>query len=389
MSSGISSHRIRETYVDHLRIALSALVIVFHLTTQYGNVGRWPYQETQSDILSQSVYGIPFAIVQAFLMPLWFGVAGYFSAQTITRRGAWSFLSQRAVRLGVPMLLYDLLVQPTLWYLNGRAAATENRPVWLYLIQPAFSEGIGSGPLWYLLELLIFSAVLAGIAARWPDVAARPIASVPSTRHLIYLGLGIAVMAFMARLVVPMTQTTPFLNLPLGDWPKHAGLFGAGVLAARGQWLRRLPLMVGAGGLGISLGMLAALPPVVAGAFLAEGRLDALAFLGGWSWQAAFYAGWDSLVAVGMCAAALVFFRERMNAPGRLTGLSASAYAVYLIHTPVTVTIGYALSGLAVHPLLKWLIASLIAVPSCFAIAHLVLRRIPPLQRLLFRNPSS
>ncbi len=389
MSSGKSSAPVRDLHIDHLRIGLSALVIVFHLSTQYGNVGRWPYQETKSDILSQSVYGIPFAIVQAFLMPLWFLVAGYFSAQTIARRGARSFLAQRLFRLGVPMLLYDLLVQPTLWYLNGLAAGTETRPIWLYLVQPPFSEGIGSGPLWYLLELLIFSGVLAGIAARWPDVVARPIGILPRTRHLIYLGLGISVLAFLARLVVPMTQTTPFLNLPLGDWPKHAGLFCAGVLAARGHWLRRMPVMVGAGGLGISLGMLAALPPVIAGAFLAEGRLDALAFLGGWSWQAAFYAGWDSFVAVGMCAAALIFFRERLNTPGRLTGLSASAYAVYLIHTPVTVTMGYAMSGLAVHPLAKWLIASLIAVPSCFAIAHLILRRIPPLQRLLFSNPTS
>ena len=389
MLSGSSSARARDIQIDHVRIALASLVIVFHLTTQYGNVGRWPYQETQSDILSQSVYGVPFAIVQAFLMPLWFLVAGYFSAQTIARRGARSFLAQRVVRLGVPMLFYDLLVQPALWYIHGLVAGTEVRPIWLYLVQPPFSEGIGSGPLWYLLELLIFSAVLAGLAARWPGVVTRPIAWVPRTHHLIYLGLGIAILAFLARLGVPMTQTLTFVNLPLGDLPKHAGLYGAGILAARGDWLRRMPVMVGAGGLGISLGMLAALPPVVAGAVLAEGRLDALAFLGGWSWQAAFYAGWDSFVAVGMSAAVLVFFRERLNTPGRLTGLSASAYAVYLIHTPVTVAIGYALSGLAFHPLVKWLIASLIAVPSCFAIAHLVLRRIPPLQRLLFSNTSS
>lgn len=389
MSSGSLGARARDIHIDHVRMALAALVIVFHLTTQYGNVGRWPYQETQSDILSQSVYSVPFAIVQAFLMPLWFLVAGYFSAQTISRRGARSFLAQRAARLGVPMLFYDLLVQPTLWYLNGLAAGTEIRPLWLYLVQPPFSEGIGSGPLWYLLELLLFSAVLAGLAARWPDLAARPIGFVPRTRHLIYLGFGIAVLAFVARLGVPMTQTLTFVNLPLGDLPKHAGLYCAGVLAARGDWLRRMPVMVGAGGLGISLGMLAALPPVLAGAFLSEGRLDALAFLGGWSWQAAFYAGWDSFVAVGMSAAVLVFFRERLSTPGRLTGLSASAYAVYLIHTPVTVGIGYALSGLDFHPLVKWLMASLIAVPACFAIAHFILRRIPTLRHLLFSNTSS
>ena len=68
---------------------------------------------------------------------------------------------------------------------------------------------------------------------------------------------------------------------------------------------------------------------------------------------------------------------------------SASAYAVYLIHTPVTVAIGYALSGLAFHPLVKWLMASLIAVPACFAIAHFILRRIPTLRPLLFSSTSS
>ena len=62
--------------------------------------------------------------------------------------------------------------------------------------------------------------------------------------------------------------------------------------------------------------------------------------------------------------------------------MSRAAYAAYLIHEPVIIALAYLLIPLWVYPLLKWVGASLVAVPLCFALGAL-LRRPPGADRVL------
>jgi peptidoglycan/LPS O-acetylase OafA/YrhL len=122
-----------------------------------------------------------------------------------------------------------------------------------------------------------------------------------------------------------------------------------------------------------------------------SGRLFSLAFtdpadfifVGNGVWQSAVYALWDSIFVVGMCLAAITFFRRFFNGESRFGRfLSQQSYAVYVIHVPIVVFIGSAMKGVQLPALLKFGIAAVIAVPTCYVVAYLI-RKIPGVSRVL------
>lgn len=60
----------------------------------------------------------------------------------------------------------------------------------------------------------------------------------------------------------------------------------------------------------------------------------------------------------------------------------ASAYAVYICHAPILVFVAIGLSSIALYPLLKLALASLICLPICFVVGGLF-RRLPLAARIL------
>ena len=115
-----------------------------------------------------------------------------------------------------------------------------------------------------------------------------------------------------------------------------------------------------------------------------RGSRNADWLLGGWlHWQAFVYALWEAFMVVGVCIGLLVLLRTRWNRQGRLAkGLAANAYTVYLIHPLVIVSVAYAFQAVALYPLLKFVIAVLIALPLCFLISSFI-RKIPLADRIL------
>jgi len=106
-------------------------------------------------------------------------------------------------------------------------------------------------------------------------------------------------------------------------------------------------------------------------------------FLGGWHWQALFWAFMSSFLAVGLCIGVLYLFRRYANRQGRLSRfLVPNAYTAYIIHAPVIVAVALALRGLDFHPLLKFALAALVSVSLCFGLSSLI-RKLPYTDRVL------
>ena len=204
-----------------------------------------------------------------------------------------------------------------------------------------------------------------------------------------YLGififiLGLAVASYLVRIVIPIGREV--IGFPtLAYLPQYLSLFIVGAVAYRRNWFRTIP-----GSKGVVGFVMALIATFTLFAFAYIGFLRALEEghqqipqFGYGTWRSAVYALWDSTFAVGMCLAAITFFRRFFDKKSRFGSfLAQQSYAVYIIHIPIIVIITYMMREIGVGGLPKFLLASIIIIPICFIVAYL-LRKIPGVSRVL------
>jgi fucose 4-O-acetylase-like acetyltransferase len=364
-------------FADHMRVALTALVVIHHLTLAFviPLPGSWYYEIPTANAAANLVGLLVVLIDQAFFMGAFFLLAGYFTPSAYGRKGAGGFLLERLVRLIIPLLAFDLVLGPVA-EIPGLVMA------YGHLSWSRYLETINPGPLWFVevLFLLGCAYVAARLLLRRAAPEASPAQATPPTALAVFsFTLALAAVTFAFRLIVPLGYTLPILNLPTPAYlPQYVGLFAVGLVAARRDWLRSIPDWMGWTGLAISAvaTVVLFLPALALGG-------KSVSWVGGMHWQAAAYALWDSTLAVGMFLGMLVIFRRWANRAGALwSELSRNQYAVYVLHAPLVVGLTVVLVGVPMHPLLRLLLAIAIGLPLCFTVAGLV-RRIPAVDRVL------
>lgn len=382
--------RPRLLFIDNIRVLLTIMVILFHLLITYGGNGSWYYREGREDFITGALSVWFLSVNQAYFMGLFLFISAYFVPGAYDRKGPGRFLLDRLIRLGIPVALYSWLIRPLLAYLDPVRYPDGRPEFWSFLTGKYFRDEaiFGAGPLWFVSTLLIFSVIyvagrlLAQRAAPAP-ARARPEAEAPFPANLsiAIFALLIAVGAFAVRLVLPMGWNFVPLNLQFPFFVQYIALFGAGLVAYRQNWLQSLPERTGRLWLGLAALMVLGFWPLGLAGGALEG--DLAPFLGGWHWQALAFALWESLLAVGMSIGLIYLFRRYANRQGPVAAfLARNAYAAYLIHEVVIITLAYAARDIVVYPLLKWVLVSLVAVPLCFGLSHLI-RRLPYTERVL------
>ena len=128
-------------FLDNLKVLIAVLVVLHHSAQPYGPGGGWWIASESSGILDFVVLGVFMAINASFFMGLFFMISAYFVPSSLGRKGAAKYMKDRLVKLGVPILIFTIIVFPVMGYiLNGTPSIT-------------------LGHLWFLAVLLIFSAV--------------------------------------------------------------------------------------------------------------------------------------------------------------------------------------------------------------------------------------
>ena len=356
-------------------------MLAVHLSVTYGSAGSWMYRDPAApDMFTGIFLSILGAIGMACGMGLFFLLAGYFTPR--------SFVRDRLIRLGIPWLVYALLLEPLVLYIARGLPGS----FWSYYTTWYLHLGsIADGPIWFVELLLCFSLLYA--AWRWL-VRSRPQAASgtgPMPGYLAIFGfiLGLGLLSFVVRLWWPAGfQPKPF-NVPLGYLFQYVSLYVLGIIASGRNWLFTLTPRMGRDWSLITLlatlilfgGLV--LPSALQEMGAAGKQQAGYAIAGGFNWLAFSYALWESFVVVGVGIGLLVLFRTRWNHQGRLAiGLAASVYTVYLIHPVVLVGFSYAFHVVTLYPLLKWGTAVLITLPLCFLIGGLI-RKIPLVNRAL------
>jgi glucan biosynthesis protein C len=379
-------------FIDYLRAFLIILVIMLHLAFTYGSsINLWYYHDTTNALTAGLVTSL-IGIGQAFCLGLFFLISAYFAPRAYDRKGAGPFLRDRLLRLGLPLFIYDSLINPFVVFI----AAGFPGSYWQFYTSYLLSlRGIGQGPVWFIEALLFFVMFYAlwRVCSIWwshalPQVT-TPTQSINSARRhpypttgamLLYI-IGLALSTFVIRIWLPMGWWFQPLNLMFAEFPQYISMFILGLIAYRRGWLTKIPDAVGKRWFWVALIALLffVLSSVLNGIW--GGSIDY--FLGGLHWQAFVYASWEAIMCVAMCTSLLVFFRKHLNHPRRVwTFLSANAYATYILHPVIVVSLAYSLHTVALYPLLKLGIAVVIAVPLSFLISS-VIRKIPFANRVL------
>jgi hypothetical protein len=318
-------------------------------------------------------------------MGFMFLLAGYFVPAAYDRKGFGRFLYDRWLRLGVPSLAYMLIVHPLTGYflLHWWDAGVDLPTAYAgFLSSGRWLKA--SGPMWFAIALLAFSAIyaLCRLALRGESGVAAP--SRPGLGGLAVLGLGIGVVAYLVRMVWPIG--TSFYNMQFCYFTQYVVLFGIGVQAYRRAWFQTLPRRLG---LGLFWGALAgsplaALAVLASFAALPDPIAPLQAITGNGTGPSAIFAFWESLYCVAMCAGCLVLFRERLNVAGGLfRRFTVSSFGVYMMHMPVLVAVTLALEGTGWTPLGKFALAWPAALLLTFLLIEFGLRRIPGVKRFL------
>lgn len=361
----------RLDWMDRVKILLTFLVIAVHAAVTYGSEGGWYYQEATGDMVSVVLLTMQNAVVQSFLMSLFFFISGYFIPVSLEKKGPGKFTAERLARLGLPCLAFLFVLGPlTIW-------VTETR---LEGLEFVYRNSIHIGPLWFAQALLIFTGIYLVLRRPLSRIAKGIVVpAAPTGRHLGMLFGALAIATFLARWAWPMGDG--IWGMQLGSFPQYIALFSLGILSRRRGWLddlSRVSIPKTAG--------LALLGVLILPVFMMIGdhpELGLAPFMGGFFWQAGFYAVWESGMCIALCLLVLAAFsRRRRLHSGLSREFSASAYTVYIIHPVVLVAWTVVQVGWDVHPLMKF--ASLVLVGAALSsLLAAPIRRLPGLRKVL------
>lgn len=372
---GPNPARARLAYLDNLRTFLTGLVICHHAAIAVGATGRWYYAlPAPPDSPTALLLTVFTGVNQAFFMSLFFAISAYVTPASYDAKGPAAFLRDRFARLGLPLLVYFLVLNPILWWLIARLRDGDGAGV-VAFVSRDYSHLVGPGPLWFVLALLVFGSAYAATrvaGGRQHEVTGTH--PFPSDRAILGFVVGIGLVAFVVRLVFPTGWDV--IGLQLGYFPLYVAFFTFGIRAHGNAWLDRIdrPLSARWGRRARwSMPLLLAVP-LVGGVGQVNGGLHLPALL---------YAMWEPWVCVGMSVWLLVLFRERWAMSGAVARrMSRGAYTAYIIH-PFFIVAGTALVALLPpEPLLRFVVLCALSVPSTFLVAD-VIRRLPGLSRIL------
>ncbi|MFC5864592.1 acyltransferase [Acidicapsa dinghuensis] len=373
LSSATPSAPARDFYIDRLRAVMTALVVLHHTAITYGASGGWFWNELKpSGTLSSLLLTMFVATNQAYFMGFFFLLAGYFTPSSLERKGYGQFLLDRFLRLGLPLLAFGLLLGPLTTGIVNAATGDGFWPCIQYLWN--HREFI-NGPLWFAQALLIFSLAYCA----WRAIFGMPLAGarrspkpVPGYGWWLLSAVGTAVGALAIREFVPVGKNV--FGLQLGYFAGYIFLFAVGIAARRHDWLRQLSWRNVRPWLRTLIIAFPAMPIgiAVARAFHSGGKAD---FSGGLSWPAILYAFWEPFVAWALIGAWLLLFRKYMNQPSPLWDwLNRRAYAVYIIHPPILVSISLALWHWTAPALIKFGVTGVLTCTACWLLSDPLVR---------------
>lgn len=355
-------------YMDNLRALAMLAGVVFHAALAYSPLIRpyWP----PADAAGSAAVDMAAWWLHAFRMPLFFVVAGFFSALLVQRRGLAGLFRTRLVRVLLPLLAGVPLVVLGMYRLTVYAATTVQHPSPVLAWLRDYAATQGSVPLmpslahlWFLAYLMLFTLLVWVVAAIEPQRAYARIRALP--------------VSWPTVLVAPLLLA-PALAMTTNPWPAPEALLPQlwavayfGAYFALGYHLYLQPALID--------GLRRFGPLLLVGALVAYAASPWV--LGtprpvpaGWATR-----GLDAVLqacaGLWMTLCCLIAGRAWLDTSNRVMRWFAdAAYWVYLVHLPVLFAIQYRLLDVALPWPAKFALATTLTLAVSLASYQLLVR---------------
>jgi len=369
----------RLLFIDNIRILLICLVIMTHCSITYGGPGTWYFTDPGNAAVAPFVLVVIDSLNQAFFMGFFVLISAYFVPGSLMRKGRDIFTRDRLVRLGIPLLVWVLFINPLilLIFTVGTGSLPSN---WATLLNPI--TGAGLGPMWFVFFLLVATfAYLLWTTFHSPDQPGdqKP-CTFPGFGSIFALGILLGIVTAVVRCFLPIGSMWLF-GFQLPFFPQYIAAFIIGIYAARNNWFDDIPARVGKLCTVTAL-LLIAIQPVFI--YLITNSPAGIApLMGGPHWQAVFYAFWEQMTGVMIITALLWIFSRQFNSQGPVTrAMAGDTYTVYIIHPVILILLSMALASVVIPQLAKFAIVLALAIACSFILAHLI-RAVPGVKRVL------
>lgn len=187
----------RIAFLDNIRYLMIVLVVVYHSVAAYATVAPWwAVHDTSSfatDIIRE--------LLDVFMMPVLFFVAGYFALPSLEKRGVGEFIKDKCKRLLVPWVLAVVVFMPLLLYDRPDQTIKPFRNYWVWWLG-SFKNGLSSLPpflpqtnqsfYWFVSLLFTFFVLFALVhtaTRRWRSRTVLHAAQKATSRKSVFVTL--------------------------------------------------------------------------------------------------------------------------------------------------------------------------------------------------------
>ena len=365
-------------FIDHLKVVITMLVILHHTFIAYGAPGGWYY--SQKTMLTGAL--IPMTVFvsvnQSFFMGFFFFLSALFVPSSYNKKGPRKFITDRFIRLGIPLVFYSLVLSPFLSFISYKWAQRHNITYLQYL--GGFNSWIDLGVLWFVAALLIFTLLYVFYKMTIGSVANT--FKLPSVIVIIVFAIAMGGITFAVRTVFPVGWVLKPLGFQLGHFPQYIAAFILGLIAADNKWLNQAELKMGKVMRTIAICVVVVGFPLL---FIVRKvySFPVEWFSGGAHWPQLLYAVWEQLLGFSIITALLCIAKHKWNNTSALLNkLGRATFAVYIFHPLIIVSLTVAASSLVIEPALKMLAVAPLAVLLSFVLG-LLLVKIPGVNKII------
>ena len=378
-------------YIDNIRSIIIVFVVFFHAILPYAYAPWWYVNDPPP--VPYSLFFI--LLLDSFMMPTLFFVAGLLARPSYERRGARLFMAGKVKRLIFPFLLCTIFFSPIMPFIRQSLRAADSGvgpagfwPFWISYITSGTK--IHSSPVststnlivnqyWFLMLLFVFFAgfcLYNWMRDRKQSQHTEHIAGESRSRSA-WLG-SIAVFC----LVLGSAYALISLFIGSTDWvtlgslwqiqpakiPIYLGFFLAGIFIERRNLMPDI------------LGIARPLAWFAAAVLIAAAYFTAVAMTIGVQDVSLTLVIASQIIRIFLLASVLLWlltlFHSRANRATTLwKELSANSYNIYLIHMVVTVIFQMMVMILPVPSVLKFGIVSLLTLLACYLASRFIVNR--------------